>query len=56
MVGTPSDRARTRALIAATDSEGVTGRIRFDKKGDRLDPKIALYKVVTGAWVYQGVN
>jgi ABC-type branched-subunit amino acid transport system substrate-binding protein len=43
-------------LIAATDTNGATGRIRFDAKGDRLDPKIALYQVVAGAWVYQGVN
>jgi branched-chain amino acid transport system substrate-binding protein len=36
--------------IAKTDLQGVTGRIRFDAKGDLSGGAVTLYKVVNGAW------
>jgi branched-chain amino acid transport system substrate-binding protein len=36
--------------IARTDRQGVTGRIRFDPKGDTTGGAVTLYKVVSGAW------
>jgi len=36
--------------VAATDSEGVTGKLAFDAKGDTLNKAITLYVVKSGAW------
>jgi branched-chain amino acid transport system substrate-binding protein len=38
------------AAVAATDSEGVTGKLAFDGKGDTLNKAITLYTVRDGAW------
>jgi len=34
-----------------TDLAGVSGQIRFDEKGDRLNSSVTLYEVKQGAWV-----
>jgi branched-chain amino acid transport system substrate-binding protein len=52
-VGIPSAKRSIIARIAATDSTGATGRIRFDATGERRDPVISLYRVVGGNWAYQ---
>jgi len=40
------DKKRLRDALAATDHEGVTGRIVFDVNGDRTGSVVALYEVV----------
>jgi branched-chain amino acid transport system substrate-binding protein len=42
--------ARYLPEIARTDRQGVTGRIRFDAKGDTTGGAVTLYRVVSGAW------
>lgn len=37
--------------LAATDYEGVTGRIRFDGRGDVIDPSATLFEVRKQAWM-----
>lgn len=37
--------------LAATDYNGVTGKIRFDNKGDVIDPPATLFEVQKQAWV-----
>jgi branched-chain amino acid transport system substrate-binding protein len=44
-------RAEVREAIALTDLEGVGGRIRFDKFGDRIDAPVSLWQVVGGRMV-----
>jgi branched-chain amino acid transport system substrate-binding protein len=39
------------AAVAATNTEGVTGTISFDQKGDTTNKAITLYTVKGGAWV-----
>jgi len=36
--------------VAETDTEGVTGQIKFDTNGDTLNKAITLYIVQGGAW------
>ncbi len=38
------------AAVAATDMEGVTGKVKFDSKGDTENKAITLYVVKNGAW------
>jgi len=44
-------RSEVRDAIAATDLEGVGGRIRFDSHGDRIDAPVSLWQVVEGRMV-----
>lgn len=39
------------AAVAKTDSQGVTGALKFDAKGDTLNKAITLYVVKGGKWV-----
>jgi len=38
------------AAMPQTDSQGVTGQIRFDAKGDTTGGAVTLYQVKNGAW------
>ena len=42
--------ARYLALLSSTDYPGVTGRIRFDARGDLTQGEITLYQVKNGVW------
>jgi len=44
-------RNEVRDAMAATDIEGLGGRIRFDAKGDRIDAPVSLWQVVDGRMV-----
>jgi len=44
-------RAEVRDAIAATDLEGLAGRVRFDEHGDRIDAPVSLWQVVRGRMV-----
>ncbi|HEV2030454.1 MAG TPA: branched-chain amino acid ABC transporter substrate-binding protein [Candidatus Dormibacteraeota bacterium] len=44
-------RNELRDAIAATDLEGVGGRIRFDPHGDRINAPVSLWQVVGGRMV-----
>jgi branched-chain amino acid transport system substrate-binding protein len=44
-------RAELRDAIAATDMEGVAGRIRFDASGDRVDAPVSLWTIHDGRMV-----
>ena len=46
-----SNRAEVRDAIAATDLEGVGGRIRFDASGDRIDAPVSLWTIRSGKMV-----
>ena len=46
-----SSRAEVRDAIARTDIEGLTGRIRFDAHGDRIDAPVSLWRVAGGRMV-----
>jgi branched-chain amino acid transport system substrate-binding protein len=45
-----SDPARYLAELPKTDLQGVTGRIRFDAKGDITGGAVTLYQVKDGRW------
>lgn len=45
-----ADPAKYLAELAKTDYQGVTGRIRFDNKGDISGGAVTLYQVRNGAW------
>jgi branched-chain amino acid transport system substrate-binding protein len=45
-----AEPAKVVAALPATDIEGVTGRIRFDAKGDTTGGAVTLYQVKNGAW------
>lgn len=38
--------------LANIEHEGVSGKIRFDEKGDNRGSSISLYKVANGRWAY----
>lgn len=42
------DREAVLAAVARTDLAGVTGRVRFDPTGDRLDPQVTIWRVERG--------
>jgi branched-chain amino acid transport system substrate-binding protein len=44
-------RGEVRDAIAATDLDGLAGRIRFDSHGDRIDAPVSLWEVVGGRMV-----
>ena len=52
-LGAPTGRRGIISQVQATDMQGATGRIRFGATGERLDPRISIFRVVAGAWVYQ---
>jgi len=43
-----STRTAVRDAIAATDIEGIGGRIRFDSDGDRIDAPVSLWTIREG--------
>jgi branched-chain amino acid transport system substrate-binding protein len=45
-----SDPAKYLAELPKTDYQGVTGRIRFDAKGDITGGAVTLYQVKDGKW------
>ena len=45
-----SDPAKYLAELPKTDYQGVTGRIRFDAKGDLAGGAVTLYQVKDGKW------
>ncbi|MHB1143564.1 MAG: branched-chain amino acid ABC transporter substrate-binding protein [Thiobacillus sp.] len=45
-----SDPAKYLAELSKTDYQGVTGRIRFDAKGDITGGAVTLYQVKDGKW------
>jgi len=46
-----SDPAKYLAELPKTDYQGVTGRLRFDAKGDITGGAVTLYQVKDGKWV-----
>lgn len=44
-------RAEVRDAIAATDMDGLAGRIRFDTNGDRIDAPVSLWTIREGRMV-----
>jgi branched-chain amino acid transport system substrate-binding protein len=46
-----STRAEMRDAIAATDLEGVAGRIRFDANGDRIAAPVSLWTIHGGRMI-----
>jgi len=46
-----SDPAKYLAELPKTDYQGVTGRVRFDAKGDLTGGAVTLYQVKDGKWV-----
>jgi branched-chain amino acid transport system substrate-binding protein len=42
--------AKVLAELPKTDLQGVTGRLRFDAKGDTVGGAVTLYQVKNGAW------
>ena len=46
-----SDPAKYLAELPKTDYQGVTGRVRFDAKGDITGGAVTLYQVKDGKWV-----
>jgi branched-chain amino acid transport system substrate-binding protein len=47
-----TDPAIYLPFLRNTDFPGVTGRIRFDERGDLRGGSISLYRVVKGKWQY----
>jgi len=44
-------RKEVRDAVASTDIQGLGGRIRFDTRGDRIDPPVSMWQVVGGQMV-----
>jgi branched-chain amino acid transport system substrate-binding protein len=55
-VTSPAGRDAIIAAVAATDTQGVTGTIKFDANGDTLNKTITLYVVKSGAWAPKANN
>lgn len=51
-----SNRAEVRDAIAATDMNGVGGRIRFNASGDRIDAPVSLWTIQNGEMVPLDAN
>ena len=49
--GGATTRQEIRDAIAATDLDGLGGRIRFDAAGDRIDAPVSLWRVAGGRMV-----
>ncbi|MCL2332828.1 MAG: branched-chain amino acid ABC transporter substrate-binding protein [Actinomycetia bacterium] len=52
-VTSPAGRDALVKAVAASDFDGVTGKVSFDSKGDNNNRVITLYKVVNGKWEAQ---
>ncbi len=52
-VTSPAGRDALIKAVAASDFDGVTGKVSFDNKGDNNNRVITLYKVVNGKWEAQ---
>lgn len=52
-VTSPTGRTALVKAVAASDFDGVTGKVSFDSKGDNNNKVITLYKVVSGKWEAQ---
>lgn len=50
-VTAPPGREAIIKAVAETNSEGVTGKLGFDAKGDALNKALTLYTVKSGKWV-----
>jgi branched-chain amino acid transport system substrate-binding protein len=50
-VTSPAGRDAIIADVAATSTDGVTGKISFDSNGDTTNKAITVYKVENGKWV-----
>ncbi len=50
-LATPPGRQAIIDAVAASDFEGVTGKVAFDENGDTLNKAITVYRVESGAWV-----
>ncbi len=50
-VVSPAGRDAIIAAVAKTDTEGVTGKISFDKNGDTTNKAITVYKIEGGKFV-----
>lgn len=50
-LATPAGRKAIIEAVAKTKTEGLTGSIAFDDKGDTLNKVITLYTVKDGTWV-----
>lgn len=50
-LATPAGRTAIIEAVSVTDTEGLTGRIAFDDKGDTVNKVITLYTVKNGEWV-----
>jgi len=48
---TPAGRDAAIAAVAATDMDGVTGKVAFDANGDTTNKAITVYRVEGGTWV-----
>jgi len=49
-ISSPAAREAIIAAVAATDMEGVTGKVAFDANGDTVNKAITVYRVEGGAW------
>lgn len=52
-LNSPAGRDALQKAVAAVNFEGVTGPVSFDAKGDTNNKVVSLYKVESGAWVWQ---
>lgn len=50
-LATPAGRKAIIEAVSKTDTEGLTGKIAFDEKGDTVNKVITLYVVKNGQWV-----
>jgi len=55
-VTSPAGRTALIKAVAASNFDGVTGKVAFDAKGDNKNSVISVYKVVNGKWVIQPEN
>jgi branched-chain amino acid transport system substrate-binding protein len=46
-----ASRAAMRVAVAATDMDGIAGRIRFDANGDRIDAPVSLWTIHGGRMI-----
>ncbi len=46
-------RAAVLQAVAGTDRVGLTGRIRFDRRGERVSPQVTLWQVHRGAMTFR---
>ena len=56
VLGLSGYKKETLARVAATNMEGVTGPVSFGAHGERQQQDISYYKMVSGAWAFQGMR